>query len=354
MLGELNATRAGQLAFLPADEAGAAWRTLETGLAVVPLAASWDWIDTWLRHFKSVVPHSFVALVRDGEPAALALVTEEHVRKGPFRIRRAHLGTAGEPAGESVHVEYNDLLGDPDARAELAAALVAELHAGRWDELAIDGFTEAGAELFTGADDGFELTVEPAPLARLGGDVIEGLSSSVRQRVRRSLRGFGEVETEWADGPDRALAVLDELIDLHQRRWREAGEAGAFASDRFRAFHRDLVERLVPRGAALLFRARAADETIGCLYSFIDGDRVLFYQSGFGAFEDNKLRPGLTAHVLCMQACGDRGLREYDFLAGESRYKRELASAETQLVWGVLRRRSLKSRALDALRRLRP
>jgi CelD/BcsL family acetyltransferase involved in cellulose biosynthesis len=330
---------------LDAAEAADAWRALERRLGSVPLAVSWDWTEIWLGRFGPVVPHRFVAIRREGEVAAIALLCEERVRKGPFRLLRTHVGTAGEPPGESVHVEYNGLLGDLDARAELARAIAAL----SYDELRLDGFAEEDARLFGDP----QLAPEPCPRARLDGDVIDGLRSSTRQKVRRSLRGFGEVETEWAETPERALAILDELIDLHQRRWREAGEAGAFAGERFKGFHHDLVERLLPSGRVVLFRVAAEQGTVGCLYSFVEGERVLFYQSGFGSFGDNKLKPGLVAHALCMQACADHGLREYNFLAGESRYKRELSDGEDTLVWGVLRRRSPKLLALEAARRLR-
>jgi len=80
---------------------------------------------------------------------------------------------------------------------------------------------------------------------------------------------------------------------------------------------------------------------------------LLFYQSGFAAFDDNKLKPGLVTHALCMQACRERGLTEYNFLAGESRYKQELATMEQELVWAVARQRRLKFFLVDRLRRAR-
>ena len=43
-----------------------------------------------------------------------------------------------------------------------------------------------------------------------------------------------------------------------------------------------------------------------------------------------------------MQACLERGLDEYDFLAGESRYKRELSNTERTLIWAVAGRRTPK------------
>ena len=43
-----------------------------------------------------------------------------------------------------------------------------------------------------------------------------------------------------------------------------------------------------------------------------------------------------------MQACLERGLHEYDFLAGEARYKRELSNGERRLVWASATRRSVR------------
>ena len=58
-------------------------------------------------------------------------------------------------------------------------------------------------------------------------------------------------------------------------------------------------------------------------------------------------------HALCMQAAADRGLVEYDFLPGESRYKDELSTGEHHMVWATARRRHLKSRVVDGQRRVK-
>jgi CelD/BcsL family acetyltransferase involved in cellulose biosynthesis len=108
---------------------------------------------------------------------------------------------------------------------------------------------------------------------------------------------------------------------------------------------------LLAEDAAYLFRVTSDLGTVGCLYGFIENGRVLFYQSGFGQFADAKLSPGLVAHALCMQACLDRGLTEYDFLMGDMRYKRELSNTERELVWAVASRPGIKGRLLTLARR---
>jgi CelD/BcsL family acetyltransferase involved in cellulose biosynthesis len=347
--------------FLAGDDpaAPALWAELQAR-AEPGLTCSWDWTGTWLRHYGDVVPHRFAVVERDGEPIAAALVTRSARRLlGMPLLRRAHLGTAGEPAGESVHVEANRLLALPGERAAAAAELVRALRAERgWDELALDGFDPQDAAALT-AQGGFELREAPCPTTDLaairasGGDLLGALASGVRRRVERSLRGLGEIETTWAQTTAQARPIYDELVALHQARWTAAGEPGAFASARMRAFHAELIERLLAREEAILFRAAGPDGTIGCLYLLVDRGRALFYQAGFAQLADNKLRPGLVAHVLCMQACLERGLSEYDFLAGEARYKRELSTTARTLVWATATRPSARRRLLAAGRAVR-
>jgi CelD/BcsL family acetyltransferase involved in cellulose biosynthesis len=333
------------LAAAEVEAAAALWRGLEARAGSVALSCSWDWTATWLRHYGDVVPHRFAVGRRAGEVCGIALVTESTSGgRAPLRPRRVHIGTAGEPPGEGIYVECNRLLAAPGADVGFAAALMRALVAERaWDELALDGFDADQADALIGAEPRFHVRREPSPivdlrLARGSEDALELLRKSVRQRVRRALRGLGDVSTEWAQGEEAALQVLDELVELHQRRWQAAGQPGAFAAARVRDFHRDLVRTLLPRESAMLFRASCDAGTIGCLYGFLDRGRLLFYQSGFGEFEDPRLKPGLVSHALCLQACLDRGIDEYDFLAGDSRYKRELANGERTLVWAVAAR----------------
>jgi CelD/BcsL family acetyltransferase involved in cellulose biosynthesis len=324
------------------------------------IACGWTWTKTWLEHFGDLVPHWFAIAEDGGMVRGLALVTQGVRQKvGPVPVKTVHLGTAGEPIEDGICVEYNRLLVDASDRPAFARGIFAAVRSSglKWEEFLLDGFVPEDAAPFLEEDASFFVRREPCPTSDLqairaaGGDVIASLGKSTRASVRRGLRGFGNAVTEWADTPDQAKDILDELIELHQRRWQEAGKPGAFAGERFRAFHRALIPRLLAEDAAYLFRVTSDLGTIGCLYGFIENGRVLFYQSGFGRFADGKLSPGLVAHALCMQACLDKGLNEYDFLMGDMRYKRELSNIERELVWAVASRPGIKGRLLTLARR---
>jgi hypothetical protein len=336
------------------------WQALERTLGHPGVACGWTWTRTWIEHFGDLVPHWFAVAEEDGMVRGLALVTQGVRQKvGPVPVKTVHLGTAGEPVENGICVEYNRLLVGQRHRADFARGIFAAVRTSglKWEEFLLDGFVPDDAAPFLAEDDSFFVRREPCPTSDLaairasGGDVIASLGKSTRASVRRGIRGFGNVATEWCDTAERAAEILDELVDLHQRRWRGAGKPGAFAGERFRAFHRSLIPRLLAEKSAYLFRVTSDLGTVGCLYGFIENGRVLFYQSGFGQFADNKLSPGLVSHALCMQACLDRGLQEYDFLMGDTRYKRELSNTERELIWAVASRPGLKGRLLTLARR---
>ena len=341
-------------------DAARTWVLLEQRYGTGKLACSWDWTETWLHHYGSRVAHWFAVAERDGTPCGIALITRGAFWPlGPNGIGSIHIGTAGEPRGETVTVEYNRLLVAPEDRDAFAAALIAAIRRYRFSFMfRLDGFDPEDAQAMLHAEPGFAPEYHANPTfdldsARRGGQtVLDALRPSPRRNIRRSVRLLGELQTEWAASPGEGLAILDELIELHQRRWQRSGRRGSFASARFTGFHRDLIPRLMAREEAILFRVRNDEGTVGCLYCFVDEGSVLFYQSGFRHVTDNRIKPGLVTHALCMQACLERGYRNYDFLMGEQRYKRELATTERTLVTATAYRYPILVPVADALQRL--
>ena len=342
------------------DGAGELWAALEPWVPERRLMCSWAWVATWLEHYGDLLGHR-VAIGWDGDRVAgLALVAEETRRRGPVRLRVLHVGATGEPAAETVYGCYNGLLAAPADRPAFARELVRALLAERrWDEIALDRFSPDAAEPLLAAIDGAVTSAEQAPTTDLaaarasGGDVLATLPSRTRQQVRRGLRELGDVRVEVAETVAAADEVLAELVELHQRRWVEAGERGAFASPRVGGFYRALAGRLVPRGEAMLVRVRAESGTVGCVYNLIEERRALSYLQGFMPAPAPKVKPGFVTHALCMQACLDRGLDAYDLLPEPAGWKRELTNTTSSVLSARLVRRGPKGLVLDAGRRVR-
>ncbi len=173
---------------------------------------------------------------------------------------------------------------------------------------------------------------------RAAGDYLALLSPSTRAQIRRTRRGLGALTVEEAADARQALAFYDELVALHARRWRARGLPGAFADPWIDRFHRRLIERRFPHAEIQLLRVRAGGDTVGCLYNLVAGGRVLFYQGGLAEHADPRVKPGYACHAEAVRVNAAAGRAAYDFLGGEGRYKRSLATDEARLAWARVQR----------------
>jgi CelD/BcsL family acetyltransferase involved in cellulose biosynthesis len=263
-------------------------------------------------------------------------------------VRTLHLGTAGEPDPDTVRVEYNRLLVAPADRLAFAAALLAAVRAAgiRYDALVLDGFAPEDIEPFLQSEPAFRLSRRISHVVNLrairdgGGSVGVALGRGTNYKIRRSRRrleeAHGPLRIDWAATLDEAEDIFAEMVALHLARWDRSAAPAKFASPRFHAFHRDLVRRLFPRGGIALVRVSAGEVTVGCDYSLIERGRMLAYQWGLRQFEDTLISPGLVTAAVVMQAALERGLDEYDWLAGDVFYKRQLSTTTRQLIWAEL------------------
>ncbi len=353
-------SQAAEIELLPFSqqiEAASRWQYLERSIRNTGLTNSWLWVKTWLDHYDGLVQPVFAFGKQGNQLIGAALITKTTHRIRGIPISAVHLGTAGEPEKESTFVQYNRLLVAPDLLEAFATGLICTLRQQfHWSELRLDGFVPEHADALTRAIDNarlqFRIDKRKSPAfdfhkaAEEGfQDVISALGNNTRYNIRRSLRlferNFGQPRIGWAETPEQAKDNLYELIHLHQKRWKCVGEPGAFQSDRVKRYHEDLIDSLSlwPQGSLIVFRIVHGETTIGCLFNFVDeGGHVMSYKSGFPLFDDNRLKPGLVTHVVCMEECKRRGLLTYDFLTGETLYKQQLSNTEHDLTWTTARR----------------
>ena len=89
-------------------------------------------------------------------------------------------------------------------------------------------------------------------------------------------------------------------------------------------------------------------EPIAASYCLVANNKVYFYQSGRKMDVAHGQRPGIVILAKSIQRAIVAGRREFDFLAGTSQYKRQLAPAERP----VVRIRAVRPCLQERLRRL--
>lgn len=313
------------------SRAEALWRQLEETTSVYFLR--WGWIENWLALLPRSARPRLAVIEHHGAPVAAAFLGRRRLlRRGVVPSRALYLNATGDPVLDDIWIEHNGLVGEA-ALSELIAAIP-----GGWDELFVPAADEA---LVPAALPGGlrlkidrEVTSHHVDLARVRAHGYAALlGSSTRAQLRRAERRAGELVVDVPGDADEALAVFAELVALHQRRWQARGMPGAFAHPWMRGFHRRLIARRYATGEIQLLRVRNKTRTIGCLYNLVCGGRVLFYQSGFAMAEHAHDKPGYLCHARAIEHSAAAGNAVYDLLGGEARYKANLATDATRLVW---------------------
>ena len=196
------------------------WRGLEQRVALPPLAASEAWTRVWLDHYGETVRFWFIVAEDEGQVRGICLYTESAERKAPLlSLHTRHLGTAGELVLESACVEYNSLLVEPAWRLAFQDAISHWLLTqAAGDVIQLDGFTAEEMHELTAHWPAVEIRNRDSKYLDLevvrssGKDLIDHLGRSTRANLRRKLREYGEIETEWATTLSQAEDIFAELI----------------------------------------------------------------------------------------------------------------------------------------------
>jgi CelD/BcsL family acetyltransferase involved in cellulose biosynthesis len=335
------------------------WSALTGALGIRSAFMSLPWMRTWWQVFgPELQPQLLIWRDAVRRPVGICVLTQRVRRVGGIPLQTAWLGAT---ADEMVQSEHNDLLVMPAHRAGAIEDISTLLKRDRVQRLRLRGFPpslvrEFSGTIFCSPTTGFESEDRYADLDALRGagqPYLQTLSSGARRQIRRSIREYaklhGEVSFERAQGEVQRQSVMDELRELHGRRWRSRGKHSAFLSAAAIRFHQALLETSAAASndepdahdafRTDLLRIRAGQHTLGVLYMLLYRGRSNLYQCGLSYDDnetDNKLTPGLLSHALAIEHYLQRGFSEYDFLAGEERavrYKNTLGSCCRPLVW---------------------
>ncbi|MBV9755998.1 MAG: GNAT family N-acetyltransferase [Alphaproteobacteria bacterium] len=158
----------------------------------------------------------------------------------------------------------------------------------------------------------------PAGASGLEQVVPKGKRRDLRLARHRAARAGGwTVETA---APDTLPALLEQMIRLHQERWRDSG-TGIFADPRVGAFHRAAAPGLLAHGLLRLDVLRIGGRIAAAYYVLLDrAGRMLFYLSGYDR-KHARESPGTILLAAMIEQALQEDRRELHFLRGGEDYK---------------------------------
>jgi CelD/BcsL family acetyltransferase involved in cellulose biosynthesis len=322
MLEISEVRQAKQLALLEEE-----WRALIDRAPDATLFQTWEWQSTWWRHYG----HGRLWVLTAREAGSLVGLAPLYVSRYyglPLR-QVAFMGTGAS--------DYLDFLALPERAEACRDAFLEHLarHRRRWDLVDLQQLREGTALAQATAPRGLclrRMHQETCPYVPLAAD-WDGFAATVGKKLRSNIGYYRrllarEFEAECDTVTNGELAAtMEELFQLHQRRWRRRGLPGAFARPHARRFHHEVAQQLLDRGWLRLHRLRLNGETRAALYCFRYGNKGYYYLGGFEpSLARYSLGTVLTAHAIADAIEG--GAREFDFLRGDEPYKYAWKAAE--------------------------
>lgn len=313
------------------------WDRLAAG---VPFRG-WTWLSHWWRHYappsgSDATGERLAVLCAFDDAGSLLGIAPWHLQGSALHGRTLRQLGNGEVCSDHLGVLCHPTTRDAvlDAMADyLAAGDVGDRpDALRWDLLELsnidadDGCTgelvKRLAALHCTAHCQPAINCWRLELPTTWADYVASIGKHLRRSVRQLERdeSAGRVTLHEATRQDQLPLAMNILVDLHQRRRQMLGEAGRFTSERFAAFHRDVVAELLRHGQMQLWWMEFDGKPVAAEYHLLGAGVVYVYQSGM-APEAVERRPGKMLNLLLVRRAIERGYRVYDFLRGDEIYK---------------------------------
>lgn len=342
----------------------ALWRDLE-GRASPTVFLSWQWLGHWLAVYE---PQAQVLEVTQGDRVVglgIVVQTEER-RHGVLRSNCLRLHQTGHRQQDQIWIEYNGFLAEQGMEASVAAACLKHLcnDMTQWDEFIVGAIDAEEARHYAELTGLFAHLRWEAPcygvdldaLRRSGQHYLDTLTRNTRYQINRSHRlyeAWGAVELVRPDSAEEAVAIFDSIGPLHLNRWGAGPDQSGYANPDFVRFHRSLIQDQWASGGVDLVSVKAGDDMIASFYNLLYDQKVYFYLGGMKTEPDNRYKPGLLGHSLCIEDYRHHGFHYYDFMGGDERYKTQLGSLHKQLVQVSLQRDRFKLKLEDVMRKAR-
>lgn len=337
-----------------------AWCELER-ISDASFFLSWSWVSRWAITIDS---HLYLCSVYLGEKlVGLGLfVSNNTKRHRVLAVKQLRLHSTGIEDHDQIWPEYNGMLIAGGFEGQVYGGLIAflEQQNPEWDELVIGPIERSvvGKIEFSSTTPlkYWEAPTYSINLRQLKAKqlkYLDSLSRNTRQQIRRSIRHYqsqGELKLIKAETTKEAMGFFDAIGHTHKRRW---GSESGFHNSYFVEFHHGLIEKSFANGSVDLVKLQVNDDVIGYLYNFIYRNKVLFYLSGLDCMVENRFKPGLVLHSMCIQSYMDNGVDEYDFLGGKAQYKKSLGSEADKLSIIYYQKQVTKLRIESRLRSLK-
>jgi CelD/BcsL family acetyltransferase involved in cellulose biosynthesis len=305
------------------------WDQLLSRYPLATTFCTWEWLSCWWDCFGQNHKLFTVALFDSESLLGLApfSISQEHVGWLCLRVLRL----MGDGSGDSDNLDLPVQPGYEEVFAEEILGILSERKK-TWDICLLDTLPRESPVVnclckslrsrswtffdYSSPRSTIDLPDNWELYARM-------LSSEDRKnlvRYTRRLQNRQSLRIYRCSREEEIARCLEALFRLHQERWQNAGEPGAFTCDKRRKFYEQLSRCLLARGWLQFWILELDGEIAAAQFAFRYGDNVFQLQEGY----DHRRTSDRTGYVLrgaVLERLIQENVQTYDFLGGEDAYK---------------------------------
>lgn len=295
-----------------------------------------EWLSAWWMAFgANKVLLALIFSDPTGETVGIALFCVEQQRSFGMSITALRLAGAGSGDSDAL-----DFITAPGYEEPCSRAFLAWLKENcTWDICTLETLPHGSPGGKTVSNlvqaSGWKLYSETTPnffidLPRTWSEYLERLDAGFRPlltRYPKRLRSRYTVSIQRCEREEDLDSALQALFTLHQMRWSDRGEPGAFSVAERRAFYFEMAKSFLQSGWLEFWLLKLEQEIVAAQFCFRYGKTIYLLQEGFNPqYAPEKVGYALRAHVL--QEMIRTGADRYDFLGGADAYKLKFGAQE--------------------------
>jgi CelD/BcsL family acetyltransferase involved in cellulose biosynthesis len=315
------------------------WNALLQDSAADAVFLCWEWMDTWLEVYGDG-GEWIILTVRDPNGWLLGvapmMLDKGSGIVGRWQRRLLLLGQKADTASE--YLDWILRRGYESAAVESFAAFILSEKFVPWDILEFTSMRSDAASILlliaAFKKRGVVITQNQTVtspymiLPETWEAFLAGQRAKFRQRWNKFHREH-QVTVKFV-GQDMTVAEgMSHIRQLNESRWGVRRQS--FLSDRYRCFHDHVALRFHEKEQLLMLFLAVDGQIVAGRYDFVYGNKGWSFQGGWLP-EWERISIGKLMLTQVVQTCIDKGLAEYDFLGGDSAYKKDWSNGERTLV----------------------
>ena len=344
------------------------WNPLLQRSATNTLFLTWEWQKAWWDAFAAGKSLYLVAM-RDQEGALVGIAPLFHqeslvdpaVPLPAISVERP-VAVAGGERQRTVHFvggtevsDYLDIVAPAERNPEVGAALLDALETRflqetgfLWHLLDLRCLPSASPTIASVTElaraRGWQVRQareDVCPVLELPATWDEYLANTLNKKQRHELRRktrraeeSARVDWHWVSADDFELG-LGTFFQLHKA---SHPDKDAFMDEQMQSFFRAVTRAALDKGWLRLSVLRFNGQPVASYLCFDYGGDRLVYNSGFDLSAYADLGPGIVAVGYLIDDAIQHGIKRFDFLQGNERYKYEFGAVDTEVLRLIVRR----------------